>query len=246
MNITKQTAIKESKVKITSSTLIRWAGLSAMVAGILFIAMQAIHPHDVLSAVTTDRWAIVHMLGVVMSLFGLYGVTGLYARQVEEAGWLGLVGYLLFSLFFAFSVAFQFAEAFFSPVLATHSPEFVEGLLGMVTGAPSPIDLGALPVVYGLTGFLGYVLGGLLFGIATLRAGILPRRAGGLLAIAAASVLASSLFPHPLDRIFAVPMGLALTWLGYALWSEQRVKVSEALPGRESLQLDQIVADYGR
>jgi hypothetical protein len=33
--------------------------------------------------------------------------------------------------------------------------------------------------------------------------------------------LVSWLLPHPLDRILAVPMGLALVWLGYTLWSEQ-------------------------
>jgi hypothetical protein len=66
------------------------------------------------------------------------------------------------------------------------------------------------------------VLGGLLFGIATIRAGVLPRWAGGLLAAAAVlPPLVSWLLPHPLDRILAVPMGLALVWLGYTLWSEQ-------------------------
>ena len=106
-------------MKITVSSLIRWAGLSAMLSGILFIVIQTIHPLDVLSSVTTSRWAIVHYLGVAMCLLGLLGVTGIYARQVEAVGWLGLVGYLLFSLFYAFALAFQFVEAFISPLLAT-------------------------------------------------------------------------------------------------------------------------------
>jgi hypothetical protein len=128
-------------------------------------------------------------------------------------------GYLLFSLFWTLTVALQFAEAFISPLLATEAPRFVEGFLGIVTGAPSEINLGALPAINALTGFAGYVLGGLLFGLATMRAGILPRRAGGLLAFAAVSVLAAPLLGHPLDRLLAVPMGLALAWLGYALYS---------------------------
>ena len=140
-------------------------------------------------------------------------------------------------------MAFQFTEAFISPLLATAAPKFVEGFLGIVTGAPGEIDLGALPVVYKLTGFLGYMLGGLLFGIATLRAGILPRWAGGLLAFGAATVLAGALLPHPLDRIMAVPVGLALAWLGYALWSERLEQVSETLPGLGSPQLSQTGAE---
>jgi hypothetical protein len=230
-------------MKITASNITRWAGLSAVVAGVLFVVIQTIHPPDVLSSVTTGRWAIVHYLGVAMGFLGLLGIAGLYARQVEEAGWLGLAGYLLFSLFYALTVAFQFAEAFISPLLATEAPEFVKGFLGMVTGAPSEVNLGALPAINSLTGFVGYVLGGLLFGLATLRAGILPRWAGGLLAFAAVSVLAAPLLGHPLDRIFAVPMGLSLAWLGYALWSERRERASEPAPIRGRPQLRQTGAE---
>jgi hypothetical protein len=137
MNINRQIAIKESKMKITASKVIRWAGLAAMGAGILFMAIQAIHPLDVLSSVTTTRWAITHYLSITMDFLGLLGMAGLYARQVEKSGWLGLVGCLLFSLFWAFSMAFHFAETFISPVLATEAPKFVAGLLGMVTEPPA-------------------------------------------------------------------------------------------------------------
>jgi hypothetical protein len=248
MNTNRQTTInenkiKESNMKITASSLIRWAGLSAMGAGILFIVIQAIHPLDILSSVATARWAIVHYLAVAMCLFGLFGVTGIYARQVEEAGWLGLAGYLLYSLFWALTLAFQFIEAFISPVLATVAPNFVESFLGIVTGTPGEVNLGALPAVYGLIGFAGYLLGGLLVGIATFRAGVLPRWAGALLAIGVLlPILGSSLVPHPFDRIFAVPVGLALAWLGYGLWSERRGQAAEPVTNRESAQLRQTAA----
>ncbi len=213
-----------------TAELMRWAGLAAIGAGLLFIVIQIVHPPDILSSVTTGRWAIVHVLGVIMSFLALLGITGIYASEVEKAGWLGLAGYLLFGLFWALTLAFQFAEAFISPVLATDAPRFVQGLLGMVKGSPSEVDLGALPMLNALTGFAGYVLGGLLLGIATLRAGILPRWAGALLATAALSVLAAPLLGHPLDRLLAVPMGLALTSLGFALWSGRRANVPGALP----------------
>src|SRR3712207_7830217 len=50
------------------------------------------------------------------------GITGLYARQVEEAGWLGLAGYIVFSLNWALTLPFTFAEVFILPVLATEAP----------------------------------------------------------------------------------------------------------------------------
>jgi len=238
-NTNRQTAIKESKIKVTTPNLIRWAGLAPMGAGILYITIQAIHPLDVFSSVTTAQWAITHYLSIVMDMLAMLGIAGLYARQVEKSGWLGLAGYLLFSGFWAFSVALHFIEAFISPVVANIAPKFVEGLLGMVTNAPTEFNLGALPTVYGLLiGVVGYVLGGLLFGISIFRAGVLPRWAGGLLAIGTLlPVLLSSVVHHPFDRLFAVPVGLALVWLGYALFSERRELVSETTLGKVSSQL---------
>src|ERR1044072_3742905 len=91
---------KESKMKITTPKLVRWAGLSAMVAGIIFASIQPIHPPDVLSSVNTSFWAIITSLKTMMSIFGLIGIAGLYARQVEETGWVGLCGYLLLTVFY--------------------------------------------------------------------------------------------------------------------------------------------------
>ena len=227
MNINRKTAFKESKMKITNSRVIRWAGLAGMGAGIIYIAIQPFHPLDVFSSVTTARWAIVHYLSIVMDILGMLGIAGIYARQVEKSGKLGLAGYLLFSLFWALSMAFHFIEAFIEPVLANVAPKFVEGLLGMVTSVPSAVNLGAFPTVYMLAGLVGYVLGGLLFGIATFRAGVLPRWAGALLALGTIlPPLLSSVVHHPFDRLFAVPVGLALAWLGYALLSERREQAS--------------------
>jgi hypothetical protein len=227
-------------MKTTASNLIRLAGLSAVASGSLFVGIQAIHPLDVLASVTTPLWAIVHYIAIAMGIFGVFGVTGIYARQVEKSGWLGLAGYLLLSIFFVLTTAFQFIEAFLTPVLATEAPQFVEGFLGITGGYASEVDLGALPTVYALTGLAGYMFGGLLFGIATFRAAILPRWAGGLLAIGVVlPLLTSGLIPHPLDRILAVPVGVAIAWLGYALWSERGEQAAQPSPVSGSFQLRQ-------
>lgn len=87
------------------------------------------------------------------------------------------------------------------------------------------------------------MLGGLVFGIATLRAQVLPRWAGALLAIGTVLPLVlSALLPHPYDRILAVPVGLALVWLGYALLSERREKVWEPSSGMTSAHVLQAEA----
>ena len=249
MTANRQTTVmqgnKEQRtMKVTTSNLIRWSGVAAMGTGILYIAIQAIHPLDVLSSVTTTRWAVAHFLSLVMDLLGLLGIAGIYARQAEKSGWLGLAGYLLLSLFWALGVAFHFIEAFVEPVMATAAPKVVAGLLGMVNGVPSEVSLGAIPMVYALDGVAGYVLGGLLFGIATFRAGILPRWAGGLLALGTMlPLLLSSLVQHPYDRLFAVPVGFAIAWLGYALWSERRAPAAQPLPDSAMPQLRPTAAE---
>ena len=225
-------------MKITASTLIRWAGIPAMVAGLIFAGIQPIHPHDVLSSVNTGAWAIITPLKTAMCLLFLLGIAGLYARQVQEARWLGLAGFLLFSLSWALNLAFIFAEAFIIPLMPTAAPKFVDGFFGIFNGHPIETNLGALPALFALTGVL-YMLGGLLFGIATLRAGILPRRAAGLLAVAAALTPAAALLPHEIQRLAGMPVGVAVAWLGYALWSERRAQASEPVPGRVSPQLRQ-------
>jgi len=60
-----------------------------MAAGIIFAGIQPIHPPDVISSVNTSLWAILTSLKTVMSIFGLFGIVGLYARQVEETAWSG-------------------------------------------------------------------------------------------------------------------------------------------------------------
>lgn len=216
-------------MKTIASNLLRWAGLSAIASGALFMGIQAVHPLDLLASVTTPQWTIAHGMGVGMGIFGLFGVAGIYARQAKTAGWLGLIGYLLLSIFYMLTTAFQFVEAFIIPPLASVAPTYVEGFLGIASGYTGAVDLGMLPTVYLITGLAGYMFGGLLFGIATFRAGALPRWAGALLAVSVVLPLVlTGLLPHPLDRILAVPMGAALVWLGYSLWAERREPVASS------------------
>jgi len=207
---------KEGKLEVTSAGLIRWAGLSAILAGILFIVIQFVHPSEQLSSVSSVSWVVVACMTIAMSLFFLIGITGIYTRQVAENGWLGLAGFIIFCLFWLASTAFSFVEAFVLPLLTTEAPKFVEGFLGIFGGADSEVYLGGLPVLAPIAGVL-YLLGGLLLGIATFRAGVLPRWAAALLAFGAVVTLAAAIIPHPFDRILAVPMGLAFIWLGYVL-----------------------------
>ena len=161
---------------------------------------------------------------------------------MKESGWLGLAGFLLFGPFWAIEASFQFAEGLILPLLATEAPRFTVGFLGVTSGSPSEVSLGILPAVYSATSVL-YLVGGVLLGIATFRAGVLPRWAGAGLAVGTvAPLVLSLLLPHALIRLAAVPVGIALALLGYALWSERREKVSEPVPVTERALLSPTAA----
>ncbi len=215
------TSGKERRIKITAPSIIRWTGLAAVLAGIIFAGIQPVHPADVLASVTTGKWAIIITLKFAMCLLFLIGVTGLYARQADKAGWIGLAGFVLLGFSFWLQTAFVFIELFVLPVVATSLPAFVDSYLGVVNGHPGVMDIGGIASAYGLLSIC-YLLGGLLFGIATFRAAILPRWAAVLLAGAALITPAAALLPHAIQRYAAIPMGVALAVLGFALWLERR------------------------
>jgi hypothetical protein len=50
------------------------------------------------------------------------------------------------------------------------------------------------------------------------------------------------MLPHNIQRFAAVPMGVALAALGYALWAERRAHTAALVPGPVSPQLGQTSA----
>jgi hypothetical protein len=207
---------------IGSSTLTRAAASAAALAGLAYIVIQFIHPADDLASLTTQAWVGVHVLSLVEAVLALVGLTGLYLRQARRFGVLGLIGYLMFGTFFILQSAFNFAEAFIAPLIAVRSRQLAIDFVGLFGQTPAVTDLGPLAALP-LVGAALYTVGAIVFGIAVVRARVLSRGAGILLIVAAAlTPVAGVLLRHPLDRIAAIPMGLALIWLGYSLWSHHR------------------------
>ncbi|QVY62618.1 hypothetical protein [Cytobacillus gottheilii] len=215
--------MKKNNRGATAESVIQFGGLFAILAGILYISIQFFHPADQLSSVNTDLWVIAAVITISFSLFSLIGILGIYLKQAEETRWLGLIGWVTFSLFWFISMNFSFIEAFVLPLLTDDAPRFVEGITGIFGGLQSEVNLGIFPILAPIAGIL-YTVGGLLFGIATYRAGVLPPMAGALLAASAVITLAAAVIPHPFDRLLAIPMGLAFIWLGTALWYSRKRK----------------------
>jgi hypothetical protein len=162
-----------------------------------------------------------------MSFFGVIGLTGLYVRQAAKTGWLGFIGFVALSAWMVLIMGFSFVEAFVLPRIATSSPGFVQGWMGMFNGDSSPVKLGALPALWLLTTPL-YIGGGLLFGIATFRARILPRGAAVLLAAGTVLAPVASQLSLAWQPKVAIPAGLAIAWLGYGLMTERRTALTQS------------------
>ena len=209
-------------MRITPTALTKVAAVAAMLAGLIYIVIQFIHPADVVESLTTPMWTIVHVLSFAEAVLVMIGLAGLYLRQVREFGVLGLIAYALFGFFFILQAAFNFAEAFIAPLIAVDAPQLAVDIVGLFGRYPAVNDLGplaALPQV----GAVLYVGGALLFGVSIIRARVLSRGAGILLIIAAViTPVAGALLPHALERMAAIPMGLGFIWLGLSLWMDQR------------------------
>ena len=216
----------EGTMKITNANLIRLAGLSAVIGGLCYVVVGIFHPANSPASVTTTTWGVVHVFASAMAFFGVLGLVGIYARQARKAGWLGLVGFILLSFWFVLIAGFSFVEAFVLPQIAAATPAFVDGWMKMFNGGTSSIGMGVLPTLWTLSAPL-YILGGLVFGIATFRAHILPRAAAVLLAVSTVIAPLGAMLSLSAKPKMAIPMGIALAWLGFALMTERRTAAAE-------------------
>jgi hypothetical protein len=208
-------------MNITSTTLTRAAAVAAALAGTAYIVIQFIHPLDVVESLSTQRWVTVHIISFSEAVLALIGFAGIYLRQVRQLGLLGLIAYAALALFFVLQAAFNFSEALIAPLIAVDAPQLAVDIVGLFGRYPAVNDLGMLAGVP-LVGSILYIGGALLFGIAIIRARVLSRGAGILLIAAAAiTPVAGALLPHTLERLAALPMGAAMVWLGWSLWSSR-------------------------
>lgn len=194
---------------MSSSSLIRLAGLAALSSGVLsaigdLLGLLVVDLENPISA-TTAAYTIVFLLYLLSTALLLLGLVGLYASQSQAAGILGLVGFLVAFLGTVLLAGALWFELFITPSLAEQAPVVAELELGL----PGFI----LMLFFGAVGWV-------LFGVATLRAGVYPRWAAVLLIVG--GVLA--FFPLPLAGII---FSIAVAWLGFILFTRRGEVTSE-------------------
>ena len=221
---------------ITPRKLTRAAGLSAVVGGLLFIAVQIKHPLLDAAFTTTTEYTVRETMKIFMAILSLIGITGIYLRQVKQTGVLGLIGYVVLAVGYLAIYSVQVIGVFVLPDLAAHQPGYVNDVLAVATSSTPVGDVGRFQALS--HGGFAYIIGGIIFGIALFRANILARWAALLLSLGAVATIVTAHLPELTQRLFAIPVGVALIGLGYSLWREQRAATAPAATGTGNSPLD--------
>lgn len=170
------------------------------VAAVLFSGLYFVS--DVLELLhggfSTPQLVLTYLAEAAIPLF----VLGLYAIQRPHIGRLGLLG----------AVGYAYAYVFFTGTV----------LLALVDRAPDwdalVGDLGPWVTVHGLL----MVLAGSAFGVAVVRAGVLPRWTGVLLIVGVVLVALSSPLPGAAQTLCAGVRDLAFAGMGLSLLTRQQ------------------------
>jgi hypothetical protein len=206
---------------ITTDRLTATAGICAAAAGAIFIGVQINHPPADVAHLVTTEMTIRESAKVLMCVLALIGFTGMFLRHHRRFGVLGLAGFSLLTVGFLSLFAVECIVGYVLPTVAHSNPGYVQDVLDAAVGGSPSGDIGHMQELFLASG-IGYPLGGLLFGIALFRAGVLSRWASLLLAYGTTSALALAVLPESFNRPFAVPTGVALIGLGVSLWRDQR------------------------
>jgi hypothetical protein len=192
---------QEETRRISPTALIRRSGLLAVASGAYMVLVPFVHPESPQSA----AWVPVHLLYFAALTVTLLALVGIFARQIQRAGRLGVAGFLTAFL----GTAMMLLEG--REHLFSH--DFGEG-------APAGLwQLMATALVFSI----GYVV----LGVAITRAGVLPRGAGVLLAVGGPLVAFAP--PIGIQAVIIIGhtlFGVGLAWSGYALFTERIVSES--------------------
>lgn len=141
-------------------------------------------------------------LNFLGAAFGLVGLPALYLWQRRAAGHLGLAGYVTASFGLVGVAGFLFADAY---VLSSLEPDVRAGLIAGTVGQ----------AIFGSV--LLYVAGVVLFGLATLRARVLPWGGAALYALGTLPTPFALALPAVVMAVAETVASVGVLWLAAAL-----------------------------
>jgi hypothetical protein len=206
--------IKEKELVMKTTSLFKLGGIVVFLSSLLssignlmyFLAGQPDAP------TTSGLW-----IAIFSDVLLMFGLGALFARQAQQGGILGLVGYVLLML----------ASLYFIGSEAVG--------LGVAAGVISNEQIAQVSA-YTLANSIFpwfWTAGLILFGISIYRAQVFPKYAGALLVLLA--FVQQLTGPLAFTRlIFAVLAVTAWAWLGWELYSKAGIQNDEQQPARQA------------
>jgi hypothetical protein len=192
---------------MTPSSLFRLCGLALVLAAMMLAVAELLAfaifaqqgaDYDLAQIAQTNAFFFQSLLTLFAGALLIGGMVGLYVRQSEAAGRLGLIGFLL-AFFGTVLVEGDFyANTFVTPLVAKAAPAFLDNPLSGFLQVWLPFDFTLLAFSW------------LLLAATTVRARVYPRAASWLLLLGALVALV----PIPLASL---PFEATLAWLGLVL-----------------------------
>jgi hypothetical protein len=188
---------------MSSTTLYRLSGICLLVGSVLAVIGA------IIGLLSGDPASTMTVAGATISLvggtLGVLGLPGMYAIQAQRAAILGLIGVTLMLIYIFILGMFSSAlDAIVLPFIATHAPALVQS------------DPPALGIFFMVGGLLG-AMGGILLGIAIMRAAVLPRWAGLLLMIGVVLQFVGDFLQSPIANLGFLFVMIAFAWLGLGM-----------------------------
>jgi len=194
-----------------TNTLTHWGGLSALLAGILSIALEIVFVATLRnqafsSAALTSTWSVLYAIRLIMIILLMLGLIALFTRQSQKIRTFGVVAFVITSIGTMLIFGFAWVLLFTFPVMAEGVPSFLDSM------AAEP-GIGLV-----ITLFLA-TIGWFLFGLASLRAKILPTGSAWLVMVGALLALVLNTMQFPFSwAIFDI----GVIWMGWWLWFDQK------------------------
>jgi hypothetical protein len=190
---------------MSSTTVYRLSGIALLIGGVLAAignVGQMLNDNPL-----SPLWIPVSLAIAIGLLLVLLGLPAVYVRQMRRAGTLGLIGFVLF---FLACVLFGGSSGLTDIVLLPWVTQL----------APVGLNNPTLAfILFFLVAKLLIIIGSIVFGIATLRAGVLPKGSAILLLVGSVLfIVGGRIHAVPyLDYFGEVLFFLSFVWFGFAL-----------------------------
>lgn len=170
---------------------------------------------SLLEWVQDPQWFVLNLAALVMALLLPLALVALYLAQADSLGSAGRAGFVCAFIGSLLYLGLQFDETFVWPVLAEEAPSLLALRGPMFTNSNFMGAYLAMGIIF--------MIGWIVFGVATCRAGVLSRWGGALLAAGMAVFGAGNMVPVLVRGLGSVLAAFALALLARSLWLRSNV-----------------------